>query len=135
MDMDNLVYWPFPVLPPEAQTDQNRQEVGFLETAFTEGFRPAQCGGDYRATSEHGREVWIVWRGRRRQDGPDQWELRVFSGDQSFRSIWLDNFASVANAALQWLRDQKWSDILPGVQAHVVKGPSQHDARGALVEK
>lgn len=134
MDMDNLTYWPFVVLPPEEQSDQNRQEVRFLETAYAEGFRPALCGGDYRATSEHGREVWMVWRGRRRQDGPQQWELRLFSGDQRFRAMWLDEFACAADAALKWLRGQKWQEVLPGVQEHVVKGPSQHDAQGALVE-
>lgn len=133
IDMDELVYWPFEVLPPEALTDQHRQEIRFLEAAVVEGFRPCMCGGDLRAAAEGGREAWIIWRGRRRQDGPTQWELRLFAGDHSFRTLWLDEFAGVSEVVLKWLRGHEWTDILPGVQTHVVKGPSQHDARGALM--
>jgi hypothetical protein len=135
IDTDERLYWPFAVPSPEAQTDEEGQQVRFLEAAFQEGFRPYMCGGDLRASSVTGREAWIIWRGRRRQGGPMQWEVRLFFEDQSFHCLWLDDFAYVADTVLKWLRGHAWADILPSIQARVVKGPSQHDAEGALVDK
>lgn len=135
MSTDDLKYWPFEVLGPDALTEEHRKEIRFLETAFAEGFRPCACGPDFRASSDQGREAWIIWRGRRRQGASTQWEVRLFSEDQSFHCFWLEDFSSIADAVLKWLRGLAWADILPDLQTRIVKGPSQHDSEGNLVEK
>jgi hypothetical protein len=45
-------YGPFDVLPVETQTEQQKQEISFLETAHREGYEATTCGtGDFGATA------------------------------------------------------------------------------------
>jgi hypothetical protein len=120
----NILYWPFEVVPPDVQTEQQHKELQFLQTAFEQGFRPCLWHGEYRAISPTGREVWVIWRGHRRKDGPIQWEVRLFIGKHKLgASFWLDDFESVSVAGLNWLRGCELGEVLALIQGRIVKGP------------
>jgi hypothetical protein len=122
--MDNVIYWPFEVLPLEERTELQRKEIRFFEDAFREGFKPHLWHGEYRASSNTGREGWIIWRGRRRENEPTQWEVRLFANQSKLvASFWLDEFDYVSHAMLEWLRGAETTDILSKIGGHLVKGP------------
>jgi hypothetical protein len=110
-------YWPFEVLPPEKQTQQQKQEISFLETAHGEGYQAYMCGaGDFGATANE-RGGLIVVRGRRR------WEVVLGVLDTKVASAFVDNFGCAGEAVLEWLRGADVADILSRVESHLVLMP------------
>src|SRR5713226_9668344 len=102
-------YWPFDVLPPETQTEQHKQEIGFLQSAHREGYQPYTCGaGDFGATANE-RGGLIVVRGRRR------WEVVLGVLDTKVASAFVDNFGCAGEAVFEWLREADVAEILSRV--------------------
>ena len=102
-------YWPFKVLPVEQQTDQHKKEIGFLETAYREGFRSYQFwAGDLGAEAPNGRIGEIVIRGQR------GWEVILYAGDEDVASTFTHDIEEAGQAVLAWLRG---SDAATALQA------------------
>jgi hypothetical protein len=67
--------WPFPILPPEQQTNDYREQVAFLESAYAEGLGPCSNGSDFEISGPSGRTALIVYRGHWRRGSPTRWEI------------------------------------------------------------
>jgi hypothetical protein len=106
-------YWPFDVLPPEERTPQHQAEVGFLEAAYREEFRPYTFGaGSYGATAGE-RGGLIIVRTR------SFWELRVGDAECLALFAYIGPFEVAAEAALMWLRGGPVSRILKFIRPHL----------------
>src|SRR4029077_9040152 len=99
---------------PEKQTELNKQEISFLESAHREEFQAYNSGaGDFGApANERGGE--IVLRGR----GP--WELVLGVLDTKVASAFVDDFGCAGEAVLGWLRGAGAADILSPVGRHLL---------------
>ena len=74
--------------------------------------------GTYKACSAQGREGWIIYRGRTCRGGPRQWEIwLVESGGENVK-MWVDDFDSIADAILRWLRGNDMSTSLAPAESH-----------------
>jgi hypothetical protein len=65
MDSTQNRYWPFDVLPPERQTEQHREEIRFLETAYQAGYKPYMDGFQNFGATAGERGGVILYRGCR----------------------------------------------------------------------
>jgi hypothetical protein len=125
MSSETFKHWPFAVLSLEKQTEQHRQEIRFFETAFQEGFQPcASCLGPYKASSDNGKEGWIIDRGRMKRGGPRQWEIWLIDATAEKISFWVDDFSYGAEAVLQWVRGLDVAVALACAKQHLLKEPN-----------
>ncbi len=115
----NPIYWPFPVLPPEQQTEQHQKEVRFLEDAHRAGFRPCKfADGEYRIESGDGRTAWVIARGRSRGGAGTRWEVWLNDGTERISSFCADGFDAATEAVSRWARgDDVASESLASEQA------------------
>lgn len=121
MSETNIQYWPFPVPLAEHRTEVHRQQIGFLEVAFADGFRPRQftdvmLDGEFLAENEAGRSGLILFRGRNR------WEVSLGVQTTRVHAFWVDGFDSAAGAVLAWLRGGTAADVQAAVDGHVIRG-------------
>jgi hypothetical protein len=125
MNSETFKHWPFTVLPPEKQTEQHRQEIRYVETAFQEGFQPCISSfGRYKSSSHHGREGWIIDRGRMKRGGIRQWEVWLVDATAEKVTFWVDDFGCAGAAVLQWLRGVDVAVALAAAEQHVINEPN-----------
>ncbi len=117
MISDENLYWPFDVLTPERRTEQHDQEIGFLETAHREGYRPYRFGAGNFGATRNGWGGLILVRGRRR------WEVRLGIADELALSAHLDDFRPAADAVLLYLGGAETAAILEQIGGHLIVDP------------
>lgn len=115
------VFWPFAITKPEAEwTEFDGDYVGFMRSAYAEGFRPRKGPCDsVEAGDPEIREVCLVRRGVR-----NGWEPWLMDDGRSLRlgpCYGLDEhacvcirppFRSAAYFALEWLRGRPLEPLL-----------------------
>lgn len=121
----NPVFWPFEVLPREQLTHQHLKEIGFLEDAHAQGYRPCKfVDGEYRAESPDGRTGWIICRGGYTKAGPTRWEIWLNSPNSLRAACWVNDFECAAAMVLGWLQGEDPETALARATGHTIRGPS-----------
>jgi hypothetical protein len=115
MDSTQNRYWPFDVLPPERQTEQHREEIRFLETAYQAGYKPYMDGFQNFGATAGERGGVILYRGCRGK----HWEVLLGTTEETILSAHLDDFGCAAEAVLRWLRGVEGTEILEHVRGHL----------------
>jgi len=122
--MVNKRYWPFDVPSAEQLSAEDKRAVGFLESAFCEGFQSFDCEGMVLgASATNGREGEIVRRGGRGR----YWEVVFAENGEVVSSLFIDGFEIAANAVLRWLRGEQYSNIFLEIKHAVVTKPGGRD--------
>lgn len=118
MDPHDKRYWPFQVLPPENQTEEQKCQVRFLEIANQEGYKPyMEPVGHFGATAGV-RGGMILFRGRR------HWQVLLGTTEENVVSAHLDDFCAAAEAVLQWLRGLDGAAVVDHFRDHLVATPA-----------
>lgn len=123
-------YWPFDVGQRDRHTDQEKQEVHFLETAYAKGFRPFELGlgmESYGATAPGGRGAAILYRGR------SGWEMAVYDAEQRVVNAFVSDFECAAEAVLDWLGGGQEADVVARVETHLVTMPGMRPGNELVV--
>jgi len=115
MDLTQNRYWPFNVLPLERQTEQQRREIRFLETAYQAGCKPYMFGSQNFGAAANGRAGEIIDRGCRGK----HWEVLLVSAQELIVSVHVDDFESAAESLLRWLRGDEGAEIVENVRDHL----------------
>ena len=114
MDPHQKRYWPFEVLPPDSQTEEQKCQVRFLEAAYQEGYKPyMEPLGNFGATAGE-RGGMIVFRGRK------HWEMLLGTTEETAVSAHLDDFCAAGDAVLLWLRGRDGAEVVDRVRDHLV---------------
>jgi hypothetical protein len=117
-------FWPFPVGKPEAEwNDFDREYIGFMQTAFAEGYRPREgsCSCIEVGDWNEGRSASLVFRGSR-----NGWEPFLGESQRPVRlgpsyGLPLGEHACVcvrppfrgaAHLALEWMRGRPLDSLL-----------------------
>jgi hypothetical protein len=116
-------FWPVPIVKPEDEWSEfDRDYVSFMQTAYSEGYRPRTESADCALTvgdSQNGRSAFLVLRGRR-----NGWELFLSDLQNSVRIGPYFNlpeyacvcvrppFRDAAHIALSWMRRKSLESIL-----------------------
>jgi hypothetical protein len=107
-------YWPFQVLPPESQTEEQKCQVRFLEAAYQDGYKPyMETAGNFGATTGV-RGGMILFRGRK------HWQVLLGTTDETVVSAHLDDFCAAADAVLQWLHGLDGAAVVDRFRDHLV---------------
>lgn len=106
MDPGENQYWPFSVVSPERQTEQNRREIRFLEAAYRLGFRPYMFGSGSCGATAGNRGALIIVR------TSSLWELRLGSSEQDDLVAYVGEFDVAAEAIQRWLRGEAVQEVL-----------------------
>lgn len=123
MPTEEPLYWPYPVLPVEQQTEEHRRRIRFLDAALDAGFRPCVYPPEvYFVRSDEPREGWLVWRGRTRQ-GATRWEVWLDETAGRAAAFWADDFDTAAASVLAWLRGGDVVAVVKAAQPHIIRGP------------
>jgi hypothetical protein len=116
--VDEKKFWPFPVIPPDRQTDEHRKEIRFFEDAYREVFKPFEDFAGYGASSLDGRMASLVRRGRTR-DRATRWEIFLSAPqpEEGFSCLFL-TFEVATEALFRWLRGEPAADLREYVMQH-----------------
>jgi hypothetical protein len=113
MELAEKRYWPFDVLPPVEQSEQQRREIGFLETAYQASYEPYMFGSENFGATAKEKMGEIICRGSRGK----HWE--VFLSPFGLTAH-LDDFDYAAGAVLRWLRGIEATEIVEYMRSHLV---------------
>jgi hypothetical protein len=114
-------FWPFKVLDEAEQTDQHRQEISFLQSAFDAGHKSFIHEFGFGASTDTGREGYIV----RRSSGGRYWQIDLDEGDDTAGQVYVEGFQPAATAVLSWLRGEERLTVLADIKDAIVKRPGE----------
>jgi hypothetical protein len=115
-------FWPIPITKPEVEwTEFDRDYIGFMETAYSEGFRPCEGPCNSVEVGEFGeaRSATLIFRGS--HNGWEAWLVDgccwiplgpVYGLGESACVCVRPPFRSAARLVLEWMRGRSLESLL-----------------------
>lgn len=120
VQMQELIFWPYKVIPVEQRTQFHKQIIAFMEQAFDRGYGPytnpsrTLFGAENPVNSRTGD---IIYRGSRRP-----WDVHLEIKDQqpsgSIPKMSSSNFAVATQMVIDWLDGKTLEEIVRNATSH-----------------